>query len=77
MTVDTIHNTKTRLRKILTSIVGDANHKSHYLYETLPVKSNMAFLSRILILLAILLYEQYKPHTKASICPKVQFLRAQ
>ena len=56
---------------------GDANHKSHYLYENLPVLSKMAFLSRILILLAILLYEQYIHHTQASVCPKMQFLSAQ
>ena len=58
-------------------IKGDANHKSHYLYENLPVKSKMAFLSRILILLAILLYEQYIHHTQASIFHKTQFLSAQ
>ena len=51
---------------------GDANHKSQYLYENLLVKSKMAFLSRILILLAILLYEHYIHHTQASICPKMQ-----
>ena len=36
--------------------------QSHYLYENLPVKSKMAFLSRILILPALLLYEQYIHH---------------
>ena len=56
---------------------GDADHKSHYLYENLPVKSKMAFLLRILILLAILLYAQYIHHTQASICPNIQFLSAQ
>ena len=34
-------------------------------------------MSRILILLAILLYEQYIRHTQASICPNMQFLSAQ
>ena len=43
----------------------------------LPVNSKMAFMSRILILLAILLYEQYIHHTQASICPKMQFLSSQ
>ena len=53
---------------------------SHNLYENLPVKSKMAFVSRILILLAtcILLYGQYLHHTQASIiCTKMQFLSAQ
>ena len=36
----------------------------------------MALLSRILILLAILLYEQYTHHTQASLCPKMQYLSA-
>ena len=45
--------------------------------KILPVKSKMAFLSRILILLAILLYEQYIHHTQASICPNMQFLSVQ
>ena len=45
-----------------------------YLYENLPEKSKMAFLSRILILLAILLYDQYIHHTQASICPNEQYL---
>ena len=63
--------------QIMTFVIGDANHKSHYLYENLPVKSKMAFLSRILILLAILLYEQYIHDTQASICTKMQFLSAQ
>ena len=48
-----------------------------YLYENLPAKSKMVFLSRILIRLAILLYEQYKHHTQASICPNMQYLSAQ
>ena len=47
------------------------------LYKNFPAKSKMAFLSRILILLAILLYEQYIHHTQASICPSMQFLSAQ
>ena len=57
--------------------LGDASLKSHYLYKNLPVKSKMAFLSRILILLAILLNEQYIHHTQGRICPKMQFLSAQ
>ena len=48
-----------------------------YLYENLPAKSKMAFLSRKLIRLAKLLYEQYIHHTEASICPNMQYLSAQ
>ena len=48
-----------------------------YLYENLPAKSKMAFLSRILILLAIMLYVQYMHHTQASIRPNMQYLSAQ
>ena len=41
------------------------------------VKYKMALLSRILILLAILLYEQYTHHTQASLRPNTQYLSAQ
>ena len=34
-------------------------HKSSYLYENLPVQTKMAILSRRLILLAVLLCEQF------------------
>ena len=47
-----------------------ADLKRSYLYKILPVKTEMAFLSclsRILIRLAILLYEQYTHHTQASL----------
>ena len=37
-------------------------------------KNKKAFLSKILILLAILLYEQYKHNTHASLCPNMQYL---
>ena len=58
---------------LLPLLRGRQSQRSHYLYENLPVKSKMAFLSWILILLAILLYEQYIHHTQASICPNIQF----
>ena len=40
---------------------------------TCKYKTKMAFLSRLLILLAILLYEQYIHHTQASLCPNTQY----
>ena len=43
----------------------------------LPVKTKMAFLSRILALLAILLYKQYIHHTQATLRPNRQYLSAQ
>ena len=47
------------------------------MYKNLHVKVKMAFLSRILILLAILLYEQYTHNTQTSIHPNTQYLSAQ
>ena len=41
---------------------GVADLKSSHLYENLPEQRKMAILSRRLILLAILLYEQLKHH---------------
>ena len=48
-----------------------------FLYKSLPVKTKMAFLSRILILLAILLYEQFIHHIQAGLRPNTQYLSAQ
>ena len=46
---------------------GFADLKSSYLYENLPVQTKMAILSRTLILLAILLYEQFIHHTQINL----------
>ena len=53
------------------------NHKSSYLYENLPVQTKMAILSRRLILLAILLYEQFTHYTQINLCPNNQLLKFQ
>ena len=47
------------------------------LYKKSPVKLKMAFQSRILILLATLLYEQYMHYTQANIRPNLQYLSTQ
>ena len=41
------------------------------------VKTKMAFLPSILILRAIFLYEQYIHYTQASLCPNMQYFRAE
>ena len=68
-------------RNLVCSIIVCSNNDPEvtltYLYEHLPAKSKMAFLSTILILLAILLYEQYIHHTQARIRPNMQYLSAQ
>ena len=45
---------------------GFANDKSQYMYKSLPVKTKTAFLSRKIILLAILLYGQFIQYTQIS-----------
>ena len=60
-----------------TIIKGDADHKSSYVYENLPVKTKMAILSRRLILLAILLYEQFLHLTQINLHPSTQLLSTQ
>ena len=45
---------------------GSPIEKSSYLYENLPGKTKMTFLSRIRILLAISLYGQFINHTQIS-----------
>ena len=51
---------------------GSADRKSSYLYTNLPVNTKMAFLSRKLILLAILLHVQFIHHTQISLYPNKQ-----
>ena len=48
-----------------------------YLYENLPVQTKMVFFSRLQILLAILLYEQFIHHTQLKLRPNLQFLSTQ
>ena len=53
---------------------GDANDKSHYLYENLHVKSKMAFLSRIFIVVWAIYTShsgQYMPKHAAFECSAV------
>ena len=57
--------------------LGFANDKSQYLYKSLPVKTKAAFLSRKLILLAILLHAQFKHYTQISLHPNIHFFNAQ
>ena len=47
------------------------------MYENLPVQTKMAILSRRLILLAILLYEQFIHYTKINLRPNKQLLSTQ
>ena len=54
-----------------------ADYKSSYLYENLPVQTKMAILSRRLILLAILLYEQFIHYTQINLRPDMQLLSTQ
>ena len=54
-----------------------ADLKSSYLYENLPVQAEMAILSRTLILLAILLFEQFIHHTQINLRPNKQLLSTQ
>ena len=44
------------------------------LYENLPVQTKTAILSRRLILLAILLYEQFIHHSQIYLCPNKELL---
>ena len=55
---------------------GSSDRKSTYLYENLPVNTKMEFLSRKLILLAILLHGQFIHHTQISLYPNTQFFIA-
>ena len=48
-----------------------------YLYENLPVQSKMPILSRRLLPLAILLYEQFKRLTWINLPPNIHFLSTQ
>ena len=50
---------------------------SKALYENLPVQTKLAILSRRLILLAILLYEQFVHHTQINLRPNKQPLSTQ
>ena len=54
-----------------------ADLKSSYLYENLPVRTKMAVLSRRLILLAILLCEQFIHRAQINLHPNKQLLRNQ
>ena len=68
------------LGSFLLHYIGDegfADHKSSYLYENLPVQTKMAILSRRMILLAILLYEQFIHYTQINLCPNKQPLSTQ
>ena len=47
------------------------------LYENLPVQTKMAILSRTLILLATMLYEQFIHHTQINLRPNKQLLSTQ
>ena len=56
---------------------GVADLKSSYLYENLPVLKKMAILSRRPVLLAIMLYQQFKHHTQINLRPNKQLLSTQ
>ena len=56
---------------------GDADHKSSYFYENLPIQTKIAILSRRPILLAILLYEQFLHLTQINLHPNTQLLITQ
>ena len=58
-------------------VSGDADHKSSYLYENLPVQSKMAILSKRRILVVILLSEQFLHLTQINLHPNIQFLSTQ
>ena len=59
------------------SIKGFANDKIRYLYKSLLVKTKTAFLSRKLILLAILLHGQFIHYTQIILHPNIQLFNAQ
>ena len=68
---------KNTILQIYMYCLRDADHKSSYLYENLPVQTNMAILSRRPILLAILLYEQFLRLTQINLYPNTQLLSTQ
>ena len=56
---------------------GSPTTKSQYLHKNLPVKTKTAFLSKKLILLAILLHGQFIHYTHISLHPNIHLFNAQ
>ena len=56
---------------------GSPITKNSNWYENLPVQTKMAILSRRLIFLAILFYEQFIHYTQINFCPNKQPLSTQ
>ena len=75
--IETLFLTITGIRFDFLQVRGFANHKSQYLYKSLPVKTKMAFLSWKLIFLAILLHGQFIHYTQISLHPNIHFFNAQ
>ena len=78
-TLNPLTHTHTHTHTVLQSVCytpgdGEADHKSSYLYENVPVQTKMAILSKRPKLLAILLYKQFMHLTQINLHPYTQLL---
>ena len=65
------------LSNISDNLLRVCRSKKLYLVKKLPVQTKMAILSRTLILLTILLYEQFIHYTQVNLSANMQFLSTQ